>query len=44
MFVYLDAVFNPILLEDLRVLKQEGWHYELDDIDGEIVYKVFVLQ
>jgi len=39
MHVYLDAVFNPILHEDPRVLKQEGWHYELDDIDGEIVYK-----
>lgn len=39
MHVYLDAVFNPILHEDPRVLKQEGWHYELDDIDGDIVYK-----
>jgi len=39
MHVYLDAVFNPILHEDPRVLKQEGWHYELDDIEGEIVYK-----
>lgn len=39
MHVYLDAVFNPILHEDPRVLKQEGWHYELDDIDGEIIYK-----
>ena len=39
MHVYLDAVFNPILHEDPRVLKQEGWHYELDDMDGEIVYK-----
>ncbi len=39
MHVYLDAVFNPLLHEDPRILKQEGWHYELDDIDGEIVYK-----
>jgi len=39
MHVYLDAVFNPLLHEDPRILKQEGWHYELDDVDGEIVYK-----
>ncbi|MBU8892482.1 MAG: insulinase family protein [Bacteroidales bacterium] len=39
MHVYLDAVFNPLLYEDPRILKQEGWHYELDDIDGEVVYK-----
>jgi presequence protease len=29
MHVYLDAVFDPLLLTDDRVLKQEGWHYEL---------------
>ncbi|MFC2151186.1 insulinase family protein [Bacteroidota bacterium] len=39
MHVYLDAVFNPLLHEDPRILKQEGWHYELDDVDGEIMYK-----
>ncbi len=39
MHVYLDAVFNPLIHEDPRILKQEGWHYELDNIDGEIVYK-----
>ncbi|MBE9469230.1 MAG: insulinase family protein [Bacteroidetes bacterium] len=39
MHVYLDAVFYPNLLNDPRILKQEGWHYELDNIDGDIVYK-----
>ena len=39
MHVYLDAVFNPRLHDDPRILQQEGWHYELDDIDGEIIYK-----
>lgn len=39
MHVYLDAVFNPLLHEDPRILKQEGWHYELDDINNEIIYK-----
>jgi presequence protease len=27
--VYLDAVFNPLIYDDPRILKQEGWHYEL---------------
>lgn len=39
MHVYLDAVFNPLLHEDPRILKQEGWHYELDDVNSDIVYK-----
>jgi Zn-dependent M16 (insulinase) family peptidase len=39
MHVYMDAVFKPLLHTDPRILKQEGWHYELDSIDGEIVYK-----
>ncbi len=38
MHVYLDAVFNPLLHSDPRILKQEGWHYELDDINSEIIY------
>lgn len=39
MHVYLDAVFKPLLHTDDKILKQEGWHYELDDVNGEIVYK-----
>lgn len=38
MHVYLDAVFNPLLVEDPRIMKQEGWHYELDSINGDITY------
>ena len=33
MHVYLDAVFNPLIYSDPRILKQEGWHYELTDPD-----------
>lgn len=29
--VYLDAVFNPLVLEKKEILDQEGWHYELKD-------------
>ena len=39
MHVYLDAVFNPLIFSDPRILKQEGWHYELTDKDSAVVYK-----
>lgn len=39
MHVYLDAVFNPLIYDDPRILKQEGWHHELTDEDGQVVYK-----
>ena len=35
--VYLDAVFYPRLTPS--TLQQEGWHYELDDASGEMLYK-----
>jgi Zn-dependent M16 (insulinase) family peptidase len=35
--VYLDAVFYPLLLP--RILDQEGWHYELESVEGPIRYK-----
>lgn len=37
MNVYLDAVFFPNLLTDDRILKQEGWHYELNSIADDII-------
>lgn len=37
--VYLDAVFNPLIYTDKRILKQEGWHYELTDKDSAVEYK-----
>ena len=39
MNVYLDAVFYPNIEKNPETLMQEGWHYELDDKDGEITYK-----
>lgn len=35
--VYLDAVFHPRITPD--VLKQEGWHYEIDGPDAPVAYK-----
>ena len=39
MHVYLDAVFYPLIYSDPRILKQEGWHYELTAKDSALVYK-----
>jgi Zn-dependent M16 (insulinase) family peptidase len=39
MHVYLDAVYNPLLLTDPKILRQEGWHYELENKEAPLVYK-----
>jgi len=39
MHVYLDAVFNPLIYDDPKILQQEGWHHEMESVDGEVVYK-----
>ncbi|MGE5632793.1 MAG: insulinase family protein [Caulobacteraceae bacterium] len=39
MDVYLDSVFYPNIHKIPEIMMQEGWHYELEDIDGEITYK-----
>ena len=39
MHVYLDAVFFPLVYTDERILKQEGWHYELADTGAPLIYK-----
>ncbi|MDE6627175.1 MAG: insulinase family protein [Lachnospiraceae bacterium] len=38
MEVYLDAVFYPNTYSNDKILKQEGWHYHLEDMDDEISY------
>ncbi len=37
MDVYLDAVFSPLLLKEDKIFKQEGWHYEMDDADSDLI-------
>jgi len=39
MHIYMDAVFNPLVVTDPTIMKQEGWHYELTDKDADITYK-----
>ena len=41
MDVYLDAVLYPNIHSDEKIMQQEGWHYELDEKDGEIALASF---
>lgn len=34
--VYLDAVFHPLCVTKKEIFLQEGWHYELEDPEGEL--------
>lgn len=36
MHVYLDAVFYPNIYKEEKIFRQEGWHYELQDKEGEL--------
>lgn len=39
MDIYLDAVFNPKLVTNDNILKQEGWHYHLEDKKETMEYR-----
>ena len=39
MRVYLDAVFYPLAIQSPNVFYQEGWHYELNDVNEIPIYK-----
>ncbi|MDO4813825.1 MAG: insulinase family protein [Gemella sp.] len=39
MDIYLDAVFNPNLLNNENILKQEGWHYHMESNADDLIYK-----
>ncbi len=38
MNVYLDAVFYPNIYQEEKIFQQEGWHYELTDVNGPLTY------
>lgn len=38
MHVYMDAVFYPNIYLHEEIFKQEGWHYELTDMDAPVSY------
>ena len=37
MHVYMDAVLKPRIYHDRRFFMQEGWHYELEDEESDLV-------
>ena len=39
MDVYLDAVFFPAVKTKKEIFLQEGWHYEINDVNDDITYK-----
>ncbi len=39
MDIYLDSVFNPKILKNENILKQEGWHYHLESKEDKLIYK-----
>ncbi len=36
--VYLDSVFFPAMLTTPEILMQEGWHYEIENVDSPLTY------
>lgn len=40
--IYLDAVFNPLILSDQRIFEREGWRYELTDEASDLAYNGIV--
>lgn len=33
---YLDSVFNPLLMDDESIFREEAWRYAMDSADGEL--------
>lgn len=42
MHVYMDAVFYPNIYKREEIFKQEGWHYELESADDDLIYNGIV--
>ncbi|MDF2514172.1 MAG: peptidase domain protein [Herbinix sp.] len=40
--IYLDAVYNPLLLSDQRIFEREGWRYELKSQSSDLTYNGIV--
>ncbi len=40
--IYLDAVFNPLVLSDQRIFDREGWRYEMADESSALAYNGIV--
>ncbi|WP_124065954.1 insulinase family protein [Clostridium sp. E02] len=38
MNVYMDAVFHPNIYKEPKIFMQEGWHYELESMESDMIY------
>ena len=38
MNVYMDAVFHPNIYREKKIFMQEGWHYELESEESDLIY------
>jgi len=38
MNVYLDAVLHPNIYKEPKIFMQEGWHYELESPESDLIY------
>ncbi len=38
MNVYLDAVLHPNIYKEPKIFMQEGWHYELESLESDLIY------
>lgn len=38
MSVYMDAVFHPNIYKNEKLFRQEGWHYELESEEADLIY------
>lgn len=36
MHVYMDAVLYPNIYQEEKIFRQEGWHYEMEDVDAPL--------
>lgn len=42
MSVYMDAVFHPNIYKEEKIFRQEGWHFELENKDADLIYNGIV--
>ena len=42
--VYMDAVFQPAIYTNPNIFLQEGWHYQIHDVNEEMEYSGVVLK
>ena len=36
---YVDSCFHPLIMSDEGIFRTQAWHYDLEDLDGELTYE-----